>query len=203
MAEWVDADGAILSYVLKYSSPLHGEPVRETVSIVGTVLSPDAARAFRSQAAALEDQLDELQEALDQTRRVQEQEHASALRRGVNRHGRIVLRLLAVGAPIPEPDQVATTLFDKLVPSLELEVAHASVESDPTTGTVVHIVLSEQSARQLRRFSSTYLDRTVAVVVDDEVVATPYIASPLEDAMAIHGTFSIEKANEVINRMMN
>jgi hypothetical protein len=203
MAEWVNADGAILSYVLKYSSSLQGEPVRDTLWVGATVMSPAAASAFQSQAAALEDQMGELQMKGDQTRRFQEQKYASDLRRDATWHGRIVLRLLDVGAPIPEPDQVEPTLFDDHVPPLELAVAHASVESDPTTGTLILLVLSESSAKELHQFSSRHLERTTAVVVDDEVVATPFIVSPVEDVMAIHGTFTVEQANEVIGRIMN
>ena len=203
MAEWTIADGALLSYVLKYSYPLHGEPIRDTLSVTAIVLSPEAARAFQNQAAALAEEVGQAFEVEEQAYRTQEQRDAAALRQGATPVGRLILRLLDATATTLEPTGVPPSSFDKQVPALELDVVHATVESDGGSGTMILVVLSEASAKDLHKFSSTHVGRLAAVIVDEEVVATPFIAGPVVDMMMIDGAFTQHRANEIIDRIMN
>jgi len=202
MAEWTNANGAVLMYVLKYSYPLHGQPIRDTLSVTAVVLSPEAAGAFQSQAAALEEAVNEKLENEQQASRIQEEREAAALRQGATSLGRLRLRLLVDTAATFEPTGVLPSSFDKQVPPLELDVVHAAVESDDGS-TVIRVVLSEASARELHRFSSAHGERVAAVIVDEEVVATPFIASPVADIMMIHGAFTQTRAREIVDRIMN
>jgi len=202
MADWVSADGAVLSYTLKYSYPLGEEPNRDTLSVAAVVLSPEAAVTFQNQLAMGQKDVDRMMEAEQQVQRAQEKREAATVRRGATRHGRLQLRLLYKGASIPDPTAVLSSSFDEQVPPLELEIVQASVEIDPASGVVIRAVFSESSARKVHEFSSVYPERVAAIIVDEEVIATPFFAGPVEDIMMIHGAFTRARANEIIDRMM-
>jgi hypothetical protein len=46
------------------------------------------------------------------------------------------------------------------------------------------------------------MERFAAINVDAEVVATSFIAGPIEDIMMIHGAFTRARANEIIEQIM-
>jgi hypothetical protein len=202
MAEWTHADGAVLSYVLKYSYPLRGEPVRDSLSVTAIVLSPEAARTFQIQAEALAGEVRRTLEVGEEASRAQEQRDAATLRRGATSMGRLLLRLLR-DSPTAEPTEVASLLFDEEIAPLELDVVRAAVESDGGSQAVIRVVFSQESAKDLHRFSAMHVGRSTAVIVAEEVVATPFIAAPVADIMVIHGAFSQVRANEIAERIMN
>jgi hypothetical protein len=176
MAEWTHADGALLSYVLKYSYPLRGEPVRDSLSVTAIVLSPEAARMFQIQAEALAGGPANIE--VGEEHPAQEQRDAATLRRGATSMGRLRLRLLR-DSPTVKPTEGAALLFDEEIAPLELDVVRAGVESDHGSQAVIRVVFSQESAKDLHRFSAMYVGRSTAVIVAEEVVATPFIAAPV------------------------
>lgn len=202
MADWTNADGAVLSYVLKYSSSLHGASIRDNLSVRAIVMSPQAVQAFQNKAATLEEEANRVLAVERQASRTQDQRDAAALREGATSVGRVRLRLLD-DSTHGDPGGVSPVSFDEQVPPLELDVVHANVEPDGPSRTTIRLVFSEASAQDLHKFSSAYLERTAAVIVDEEVVATPFIASSVSDIMIIHGSFTQSGANEIVDRIMN
>jgi hypothetical protein len=81
MAEWVNAEGAVLSYTLKYSYPLGEEPVRETLSVAAIVLSPEAAVDFQEQLAKGQKDIDRMMEMEQEVQRTQAKREAAPVRR--------------------------------------------------------------------------------------------------------------------------
>jgi hypothetical protein len=200
--EWTNAAGAILFYVLKYSYPTRGEPIRNTLFVSAVVQSPEAAAEFQRQANALEPEVQRMLELEQQAEEARVQQEAAALRRRATSVGHLSIRLLHKGTVTPEPPDIPESSFDGKVPALELDVVHASVEAEDSE-MLIRMVLSDASARELEKFSSTHVDRIAALIVDEEVVSTAFIASPLSDVILIPVKVTRDRADEIVDRIMN
>ncbi len=202
--DWSNADGAVITYVLRYAYPESGESDLEGLTLVGVYTPPERAELIKALLPYEEADV-EVQRRED---RREEDKRIAEIRRKSTHVGRVTVRVVEEPGPLQSPFRDADLgtpplEFDESVPPLVLGVAAAGVDgADGVGGPALELIFTVDSANRLEEFSERHLRRRIALLVRGAVVTTAVLVGPIGDSAVIHGTFSVEEAERIADTIM-
>lgn len=109
----------------------------------------------------------------------------------------LVLTLTSLGSAIAQADQAVQGA------ALKFDVTHAEVlfnynERPPRP--VVSIGLTEQSSRDLGRFTQAHVGQIIEILVDGDVIMAPRVNEPFF-GLTLYGNFTLQQAEAMAARL--
>jgi len=202
LGEWQNSSGAVVTYVLRYSFPEHGDPDLQNLTGFGHFESREAIEEWELLRPELEA---EAEAKAEMERRAQERENsrrANLIREESSKTGTLSLKVVKARRSVPVEGKEYSEWreeieYDEEIGELKLEVVAVSA-----IGSRLEMVFSEDSAAVVREFSREHSGKMIAVFVGDELIWMPLLEGEISDIVVIEGNFNPGEAESLAKRIM-
>lgn len=200
--EWQNSSGAVVTCVLRYSYPEHGDPDLQNLTGFGHYESREAIEEWELLRPELEA---EAEAEAEMERRAQERENsrrANLIRGESSQTGTLSLKVVKARRSVPVEGKEYREWreeieYDDETAELKLEVVAASANEGR-----LEVVFSEDSAARVRDFSRAHSGQLIAVFVRDELIWMPLLEGEISDIAVIDGNFNPGEAESLARRIM-
>lgn len=201
--EWQHSSGAVVSYVLRYSFPEHGDPDLQNLTGFGHFESREAIEEWEMLRPQLEA---EAEAEAEKEKRAQEREtnrRADLIRGESSQTGTLTFKVVKERRSVPVEGKDYNEWHEEIdydgeTAELKLEVVAVSA-----IGGRLEVVFSEDSAARVREFSRAHSGKLIAIFVHDELIWMPLLQGEIGDIAIIDGNFSPGEAESLARRIMS